>query len=536
MKKILMIAAALISAVSVTASAESISMKYNTASACIQCSGSFDSSYVKLIVVPYGTDTAALDDAIINSSKGIIMKSAEIQSGKKLSDTIAFGADFPNGRYMLYAINENAVLKKVFIKCDAVSLSDFVKKLNASDKSSRNMLIKSECPLLTDSSEHADCIAKRLAALMPENGYTDDGFYEEYLVSLGAAELESDKISFEDMLMMYDAESEIYDDYMSRTENIKGSIADYAETVGLSGESLESIYGDALYTSLCRYAKASAGLQKNVTEHFAKTGKNLSDYNTFSEYRKAQVFEKMYALRSGFTSPAAIEKAFDTALAEVKAEIAKQGQDGGTGSGGTGGGGSSSSGGSSGKAFGSTPAKTDTKVQLTDIDGHWCADIITKMYESGNISGYEDNTFRPDSKITRAEFVKLTVSALNLPIVSGHCFEDVSMSAWYSGYAVTAYKNGLVTGTDDNMFMPDKNITRQDAAVIIYRAAKKLGINTEGAAVFEDNDAAADYALAAIGALSAKGIINGDGGKFFPQNDITRAEAAAMLYRLNNSR
>ena len=125
---------------------------------------------------------------------------------------------------------------------------------------------------------------------------------------------------------------------------------------------------------------------------------------------------------------------------------------------------------------------------------------------------------------------------MSLPIVSGHKFDDVSSSAWYSGYVCTAYENGLVTGTDDNMFMPDKNITREDAAVIIYRAAKKLGIDAAGTAEFDDSGDAADYAAEAIGALSQKGIINGNGGKFFPKNDITRAEAAAMLYRLINSR
>lgn len=530
MKKILMIAAAVLCAASVTASAESISMKYNTDFAELSCIGSFGSGYVKLIIVPYGTNPETLDESTVNSSKNIIMKTDEIRSGSELTDTIAFDKSFPNGRYMLYAINENAVLKKAFIKCDAAELSEFVKKLNACDKNGRINLIKSECPL-SSAKDDSDYISKRIAQIGESGIYTADSFYKSYLISCGAAEFESGKMTFADMLMQYDSGNEIYEDYISREDNVKMGIADYIKSAGLGKNELYAAYGDALYTSQCRYAPSYADLKKTVTEYFKKKGKNLTEYNSITEYRQTRVFEKMYAARYGFTSPETIEKAFDTALAEVKSEGSKSSPGGGSG-GGTGG----NKGVSSGGSFGSVEAKTDSKARLSDIDGHWCADIITEMYENGNISGYEDNTFRPDLKITRAEFVKLTAAAMSLPIVSGHKFDDVSSSAWYSGYVCTAYENGLVTGTDDNMFMPDKNITREDAAVIIYRAAKKLGIDAAGTAEFDDSGDAADYAAEAIGALSQKGIINGNGGKFFPKNDITRAEAAAMLYRLINSR
>ena len=74
-------------------------------------------------------------------------------------------------------------------------------------------------------------------------------------------------------------------------------------------------------------------------------------------------------------------------------------------------------------------------------------------------------------------------------------------------------------------------ITRQDIAVMLYRAAEKLkeGFLTEGTLAFEDKESIAQYAAEAVASLSEKGIINGINGRFMPTENATRAQMAKML-------
>ena len=85
------------------------------------------------------------------------------------------------------------------------------------------------------------------------------------------------------------------------------------------------------------------------------------------------------------------------------------------------------------------------------------------------------------------------------------------------------------------MFEPEAAITREDAAVILARAAQYAGISLaqNSAAVFTDADTISDYAVEAVGAMQANGVIMGmEDGSFQPQQYTTRAQACKMLYKL----
>lgn len=169
---------------------------------------------------------------------------------------------------------------------------------------------------------------------------------------------------------------------------------------------------------------------------------------------------------------------------------------------------------------------------FSDIAGHWAQEIIENLSERNIIDGFEDGSFRPDTSVTRAQFCKMIVTALNLSNsenVTG--FNDVNESDWYAQYVYAASENGIVNGSD-GYFMPNDEITRQDAAIMIFRALKSRGRNVFGSKLFDDTDSIADYAKDAVSALAASGIINGSDGKFNPLNTTTRAEAATMLYNL----
>ena len=95
---------------------------------------------------------------------------------------------------------------------------------------------------------------------------------------------------------------------------------------------------------------------------------------------------------------------------------------------------------------------------------------------------------------------------------------------------MTARKNGIINGDEKNYFNPNEHVTREDAAVMIYRT-----LNTDIAdnkiCNFTDNDEISGYAKEAVGALYNKGIINGMGnGMFEPKSNSTRAQICVLIF------
>ena len=85
------------------------------------------------------------------------------------------------------------------------------------------------------------------------------------------------------------------------------------------------------------------------------------------------------------------------------------------------------------------------------------------------LNGYTDKTFRPDEDITRAEFAKVIFSALGMKEKSENGFIDVTENDWYFGAVSALADIGIVVGAD-GYFMPQKNISRQDIAVMVQKA------------------------------------------------------------------
>lgn len=170
-----------------------------------------------------------------------------------------------------------------------------------------------------------------------------------------------------------------------------------------------------------------------------------------------------------------------------------------------------------------------------DVDEHfWGYKPVMKLAEKEIINGFSDGTFKPNNNITRAELVKIISIAFQLEGESTKVFSDVNESDWYAQSVSRAVANDIVYGYEDNSFKPTAFVTRQDAAVFIYRVLEKLGIDYDNTAnSFADQSEIADYALKAANNLRAIGIISGDdNGRFMPKNNCTRAEAAKMIYEL----
>ena len=220
-----------------------------------------------------------------------------------------------------------------------------------------------------------------------------------------------------------------------------------------------------------------------------------------------------------------------------------------SGGGGGGGGGSSSSG---FRTFGDAiNAQTDNTVETKPADeitqgaenkGYkdlksvpWAEAYINELSEKGIISGDGDGKFRPDDNVKREEFVLMLVKALNIELEeNGVGFTDVGNTHWSSKYVNTAAVLGIVSGMEENTFGIGRSITRQDMAVMMYRAIKdKYSAGENKGTDFADIKYVSDYAKDAALALADAGIMSGDeNGLFNPKNNATRAETAVAIARL----
>ena len=192
-----------------------------------------------------------------------------------------------------------------------------------------------------------------------------------------------------------------------------------------------------------------------------------------------------------------------------------------------------------------TPTVTPTAVptgapdiRFEDVaEDHWAAKVIGSLAKQGLMKGKEEGNFMPEEKITREEFVTVLLRAMGQegePTETG--FADVQKSDWFSGYVEKARELGLTKGYADGTFGAGQNITRQDMAVLLLKAAGITGKELPelvSQQEFTDDEQIADYAKTAVTKLQQAKIINGmEDGSFAPERFATRAEAAQILFSI----
>jgi len=177
-----------------------------------------------------------------------------------------------------------------------------------------------------------------------------------------------------------------------------------------------------------------------------------------------------------------------------------------------------------------------------DVAVHPSRPAIEALAARGIINGRNATTFAPDETMTRAEFAAITTRALGLPnrAAADFGFGDVPPGAWHALPVQTAFYYGIVLGTSATTFHPSGTITRQEAAVMITRAAGLAGMNTtlsetEIASIlaqFGDEQAVAGWARGALAFVYHTGILDDAESDIQPTVAIRRGEIAEMLYRL----
>lgn len=140
----------------------------------------------------------------------------------------------------------------------------------------------------------------------------------------------------------------------------------------------------------------------------------------------------------------------------------------------------------SGSHGGSTPSTVPTTPQqptdlpFTDVQaGVWYADAVKYVFEQGLMSGISAQQFGPDSTVTRGQVVTILWRLAGSPTVSGKTFTDVNASVWYADAVAWASANGVVSGYESGLFRPEDQVTREQLAAILYRYALISGKDAE---------------------------------------------------------
>mgnify|MGYP002524516152 CR=1 FL=1 len=120
-----------------------------------------------------------------------------------------------------------------------------------------------------------------------------------------------------------------------------------------------------------------------------------------------------------------------------------------------------------------------TELPFNDVRGDdWFYDDVAYVYENGLMNGTSETTFSPYISTTRGMIVTILYRMEGKPAVLEACpFTDVKAGAYYERAIVWAAENGIVKGYGNGCFGPDDQITREQMAAILYRYAKYRGLD-----------------------------------------------------------
>lgn len=192
-------------------------------------------------------------------------------------------------------------------------------------------------------------------------------------------------------------------------------------------------------------------------------------------------------------------------------------------------------------------------AQFTDIDAHWAKSYILNLYDAGVITGKDATHFAPDDEISRAELVKIAMSAFapdalftpqyikELGSAVGQ-FKDVSESDWFYNYVYSIYlRHDDIAGYADGTFRPNSSITRGEALKILLEVSGTLeaGLPSDKALStilsmgnFSDVKLGDWFSKYVASAVYSKFIEGYADSTFRPNDYITRSEAAKITAKI----
>ncbi|MEM8639630.1 MAG: S-layer homology domain-containing protein [Cyanobacteria bacterium P01_G01_bin.54] len=174
-------------------------------------------------------------------------------------------------------------------------------------------------------------------------------------------------------------------------------------------------------------------------------------------------------------------------------------------------------------------------AQFHDVGSHWAGPFIGALVMQRLLQGFPDGSFRPDARLTRAEYAALLAQSFNLPRRVGTIreFRDVPSSFWGYGAIVKAAQMGFLSGYGDGSFRPGQPLTRVQALLALVNGLGLAGGNPTLLQAYRDRAEIPSYATAAIATATEKRLVAGypDPRDLRPMQPVTRGEVAVFLHQ-----
>lgn len=509
---------------------------------------------VLITILPDGADKSALfidEDTLVDYT-------LSDDNGDFIYNVI-LNENFDTGKYMAYVDTEDysaSVPFMIFNRIKANFVLGFINKASSpaevatilrgeytyNNSGVQTTVNPSDLGVELDSSSsgyevYVSYISNVIYASKPSAGYDIASFTKQYNIAYAMIELKNGT-TLDIVIKNYGALIGIdVNEYNNLETDVKTELESLIKSeTGYEGDVMN--YAENLILAKLNTAGGYEEHGKIFMEYADAIGISLDKYNEIqNDYYTDKVLIDIYA--GDYENFEQAVKIWNVAVDVRYDELVKSQSGGGSGGGGGGAGGGSTVNPDVNFVVGDDVSVSDNgEVNITDnnknyfkdTENHWACKSISNMYERGIVNGYGDGTFRPDSTVTRAEFVKMITNAVKLATtdIAGIGFSDVSDTAWYANCVKLAYANNIVQG-HNGMFRPLDNILRQDAAIIIYKTIVGCGIKIDGVKNFGDEADISDYAKTYVLSMAANGIVNGSDGRFYPLNTLTRAEAVKLI-------
>ncbi|MBE7381087.1 MAG: S-layer homology domain-containing protein [Leptolyngbya sp. SIO1E4] len=181
------------------------------------------------------------------------------------------------------------------------------------------------------------------------------------------------------------------------------------------------------------------------------------------------------------------------------------------------------------------PPTPQGSVQFSDMASHWAGPFVDGLAQAGAIAGFEDGTFRPQQRVTRAEFAAFVLASFpdrpekNPPVQ----FKDVSRGFWASAALSKAHATGFLTGYPNGTMRPNEPITRIQAIVAVANGLGLTGGRVDEIGIYRDRAQVPSYAVDALATATQRRLVVNYPEPLVlrPLEPMTRGEVSALIYQ-----
>ena len=165
---------------------------------------------------------------------------------------------------------------------------------------------------------------------------------------------------------------------------------------------------------------------------------------------------------------------------------------------------------------------------------YWATDYIEGLAQLGVVNGFGDGTFRPNEPVTRAQFAAVLRQAfLTSQPTTAQAFKDVPANDWAKDAIAASRSAGFLSGYPDNTFKPNDRILRVQALVSLANGLKYPAGNPQSLSSYKDADAVPAYARPSTAAAAQANLVVSYPApdQISPNRAASRAEVAAFVYQ-----